>query len=343
MLLYHLGLLHGAGAEREVRGPGLNGAFYLNRALRIYGTYLPFLGAHLLIFGLLALSGGESPLAAFFASPLMVGEKLLLGLANLVGLGQDAFFLLRVEDGHLVWTGHFNAQDPAGAFQFAVIPAAWSLSLELVFYAIAPFIARRPAWQVGALAAFSLGLRAWGVRHGFVGDPFEARFFPFELLLFLLGILAYKAWAAGRERWDGPAGKALAIATFALILAWPWWSRGWPADEFFTPPRLFLPGTLAYTLPAIHDWSRSSRVDHTIGELSFPTYLGHTLVYGLLSGVPALRAQPGLLLAAAIAVTLGLAWLTLRTLDTNVEALRLRLARRAGARQKGDDIAPVFA
>jgi len=125
--------------------PALNRAFYANRFLRIYGVYFLFLVLHLAIFAAVAAGGGGSPLSPYFEASIPWYEKALLGLLNVTLIGQDLPLWLTIEQGHLAWTSSFVASGDGAVFRFMVIPAAWSLSLELCFYAIAPFIVRRPA------------------------------------------------------------------------------------------------------------------------------------------------------------------------------------------------------
>ena len=309
--------------------PRLVPAFYANRALRIYGIYLPFLLLHLMVFGLAETADGASPLGIYRHSSLSAGWKSLLGLSNITLFGQDVLIQLKVQGSRLVWTGLFDGGNPAAAFHFLVIPAAWSLALELTFYLIAPWVVRRPVWQIAALGGCSLVLRAVAAAYGFTAEPWNARFFPFELALFLLGTLSYRAWAARREAWDRPLPRLLAPTAFAAILLWSWW--GVASDDFFTPQRLILLVLVAAALPAIHGLTRRSRADRAFGELSFPIYLGHLLVYGMTGAVPVLSASPGLHLLAAIVITMGLGWLVTRTLDARIETVRRHVAARAGA------------
>jgi len=309
--------------------PALNRAFYANRFLRIYGVYFLFLVLHLAIFAAVAAGGGGSPLSPYFEASIPWYEKALLGLLNVTLIGQDLPLWLTIEQGHLAWTSSFVASGDGAVFRFMVIPAAWSLSLELCFYAIAPFIVRRPAWQIATLLGASLAARAVAAMAGLTGDPFNARFFPFELALFLAGVLSYRLWTARPEWFQGTPARLLALAVPAAILGWPWLVGSWSADLFFTPPRLLLLTVVALGLPAIHAWRGRSASDRAIGDLSYPFYLGHLLVLGM---VASLSADPFVRVVLAALLTLALSWLVVRTVDAPIEAFRRRLAQRAGVR-----------
>lgn len=311
--------------------PGLNGAFYLNRTLRIYAIYFFFLALHLLVFGLMHATIGSSPLDPYFDTPVSSAAKAGLGALNLTLLGQDLPLWLTLEGGQLAWTHRFVATGGGEVFHFMLIPAAWSLSLELLFYALAPFIVRRPAWQIATIAAASMGLRLGVAGLGLTADPFAYRFFPFELATFLIGVLAYKAWAANREAWSQPAARCLALAVPVAILAWPWWSGGVDMEQFFTAPRLILLALVAAGLPAIHAWFGKSKLDRAVGELSYPFYLAHLLVLGLVASMPLLAGKESEILLVAAAVTMLVSWLVVRVVEPPIEALRRRIAARAGA------------
>ena len=222
--------------------PTLNRAFYANRAIRIYGIYFVFLALHLATFAFLHRQTGHSPLDPYFVSDLGPGEKAGLAALNLTVIGQDLPLWLTQQNHLLVWSAQPSASDGDALFHFMMIPAAWSLSLELCFYLLAPFIARRPAWQVAVLMAASLLARLLGAALGWTADPWLARFFPFELALFLGGVLAYKAWSARPNWWQRPAMRAWALALPAAILTWPLWSAGPIRPVFHLAPACLVDG-----------------------------------------------------------------------------------------------------
>src|SRR5262249_61405720 len=74
---------------------------------------------------------------------------------------------------------------------FEVIPQAWSVSLELMFYALAPFLVRRHWLVLVALIVAAYVLRSVAAAYGFSGSCFAFRFFPFELGLFLARVFSH--------------------------------------------------------------------------------------------------------------------------------------------------------
>ncbi|HVR92137.1 MAG TPA: acyltransferase [Novosphingobium sp.] len=311
--------------------PALNRAFYANRAIRIYGTYFLFLALTLAVFAAVQLRDGYSPLWPYLTETVSLPEKALLALLNLTVVGQDLPYWLGIADGHLYWSAEAMRHSEPDVYHFMAIPVAWSLSLELCFYALAPYIARRPVWQIVALCGASLLARIVAAWIGYDADPWSYRFFPFELALFLAGVLAYRAFAAWRGSWTGIPARVLALAVPAAILAYPFVAGDVPDDQFFAPARLALLALLAFALPAIHTWSQHSRTDRAIGELSYPLYLGHLLVLGLIGGISPLAGNSIVRTIGVSAVSLALAWLMVRFLDVRIEAYRRGIAAKAGA------------
>lgn len=311
--------------------PSLNRAFYANRAIRIYGTYFLFLALTLAVFALVQLRDGYSPLWPYLTEAVALPEKALLALLNLTVVGQDLPYWLGIADGHLYWSATAMRASEPDVYHFMAIPVAWSLSLELCFYALAPFIARRAVWQVAALCAASLLARSVAAWMGYDAEPYSYRFFPFELALFLAGVLAYRAFAAWRERWTRFPARLLALSVPIAILAYPFMAGEVPDDRFFVPVRVGLLVLLAVALPAVHAWSQNARADRAIGELSYPLYLGHLLVLGLIGGISPLAGNSIVRTFGVAAASMALAWLVVRFLDVRIEAYRRRIASKAGA------------
>lgn len=311
--------------------PALNRVFYVNRLARIFPVYLAFLALHLTVFGLLQWRGGDSPFWPYLQDTVSPLEKVFLGVLNLTVVGQDIPFFLGIDHGHLAYSDNPFRQHGHEVFHFMVIPPAWSLALELYFYALAPFIVRRPVWQIASIAAVSFGARIVAKLYGLTVDPFNYRFFPFELSTFLLGVLAYKAWASSPASWRDRRAAVPVVAALAAIVFYPRLLGTWSELPFFTPVRI---GTLvlcACALPALHERSRTWRLDRKVGELSFPVYLCHLLVIGLFPRVGVLAEYPALQAVLVIAITLLLSWFVVRFVERGVERWRRRNAALAGA------------
>jgi len=74
---------------------------------------------------------------------------------------------------------------------FLFVPQAWSLSIELLFYLLVPFIVNWRLRYLSGLFLVTFVLREIAYHHGLHGDPWSVRFFPFEVSYFLVGLLSY--------------------------------------------------------------------------------------------------------------------------------------------------------
>ena len=199
------------------------------------------------------------------------GTLATLALSNAFIFGQDLLSYCGVTTwGSLAaWLPGNGQANPAGAYM--LIPQAWTLGIELSFYLIAPFLARRGAWFLGGLFLLTLGSRLYLAMPPVQGtgeDPFGYRFFPFELAFFCLGMLAYKGYALLKRK-NVPQGLGVAVAlagaaAFAWAQARP---QAWMAYAF-----------LAVAIPFLFLVSKNWKLDRMVGELSYPVYVTHMLV-----------------------------------------------------------------
>jgi len=257
----------------KYKGPGSYKLFLTNRFLRIYPTYWAVLLFALAVNTLMFFVVGVGPLEAPHKTGL--GGLVLLTFSNLFIFGQDlVMYVGTLPRGPLFFTTNYHVTMPQ-VWTYLLIPPGWSLSLELCFYLIAPFIARRSLKTILACMAVSLGLRAWIFFHlHLTNDPWTGRFFPTEIVFFLAGAVCYRVWLGLKiyprlERFS----PVIAVAFF-----------GWMLVYQFLPDRaigeLPLKQAVYYPLawlaiPFVFALTNRSRIDRCIGELSYPVYLIH--------------------------------------------------------------------
>jgi len=338
-------------------GPGAWWAFYVNRFLRLFPIYYVVLALTLAGTAIAVASGRPLPdyLSGWqeFGDTVAAWKLAVVSLPNFTILGMD---LLHFFDIRPPGTISLAVAPSVGLHDFAtvgrhfsVVPQAWTLSIELMFYAIVPSIVR---WRSSALLALLAGsgiARAVGYSLGFCHDPWDDRFFPFELSLFVAGMLLYRAYrrlSAERDPerrrlaafgWSGLAAGVTAILFFGKFTSDPdFASIGYGAAVNC----LFIAG-LAALMPLVFHATRHSRIDNAIGQFSYPVYISHFFfIFFLTFFASALRESPlGFGPSVALA-SLAFSGVLLR-LMRSVESQRTRLADRSERRPAAHGIGQV--
>lgn len=155
-----------------------------------------------------------------------------------------------------------------------LIPPAWSMSLIVVFYFIAPFLVKKKNYFIIILMGLSFALSAYLYKNGYAYNPWIYRSIFSELVFFLLGILSYRFMGYFQENIKNAKflQKIMYVALILFILCFSYIPI-YPVYRLF----LFL-GFLAVSLPFIFSLSKNWKKDKHFGELSFPIYLSHDFI-----------------------------------------------------------------
>jgi peptidoglycan/LPS O-acetylase OafA/YrhL len=282
--------------------------FYKSRIARIFPVYYLFTVPFLLLLG-----------NDFLAEHWKAGDMLSVAgfiYSNLFLVPLDFYYIFRVS---LAFMGFYIPP----AHSLFINPPAWTLTLELTFYLLAPLLLRRSArlltFMAATLAALRVVCMRWeeahptefhtlfpdGLNH-FVG------YFPFELSLFLAGSLSYRVYAAIllKKPWRKSGGRIYeriraAPANSALYafsgIVWLAFLRYLWREWAELPDRIgpvALPSAYwtviivtILALPFVFHFTRFMRWDRYIGELSYPVYLGHFLVLKLVEKYGGVRQE----------------------------------------------------
>jgi peptidoglycan/LPS O-acetylase OafA/YrhL len=278
--------------EKYIRENGAYKLFITNRFLRLYPVYWSVLLVTCVFSLVIYFSSGRQtfPVVDSYLKVAKSGGSLtFLILTNLLIFGQDLVLFLGINPGtgHLFFAVNFWKTSPP-LYTFVFIQPAWSLSLELFFYLIAPFLLRRkPAWII-LLIILSLGLRVY--LYSWIrlrNDPWTYRFFPTELVFFLFGFVAYRVYSGIKVLKTPPYTGGLLLVYCILFTSLYGYIPvvknqlmpfSWNEIIYFT--------SIVLSIPYIFIFYRNSRADRWIGELSYPMYLSHFLIAGFIYKLP---------------------------------------------------------
>jgi peptidoglycan/LPS O-acetylase OafA/YrhL len=321
--------------------------FYASRGMRILIPYYA-----ILLFVIL-LSAGTGLATGFWLSldayakysPERNGllGVVLTALANLTVFFQDWVYFIQQNGGEaLTLTAHFK-QSPTPLYQYLLITPAWSIGIEIMFYLLVPLLARMKTRWLVLIAALSLAARVYAYQVlGLVDDPFMFRFFPFELLLFVAGMLMYRGyelWLMKRKeiaitkRWQYVLF-GVAIIAVAYFLQWGAIKLRHPVGRPYAPLTSYI--FWLPILPLAFHLTRNLKLDRFLGEITYSIYLIHFVVIQFLDVIFIRFALPGRYLGiASAALATGLSILLYLWIFEPFERRRGKLARTFADRWAG--------
>jgi peptidoglycan/LPS O-acetylase OafA/YrhL len=274
---------------------GINSSYKLfitNRLIKLYPIYWTVLLGTL--FACLAkyfiTHGSDMAIISnYFSVKFNFFSFAYLIVTNLLIFGQDIVMFLGItpENGNLFFTTNFRETSPILLF-FLFIPQAWSLGCELVFYLIAPFVLRKGIKIVLPLIVMSLALRLY-VFNGLELkiDPWTSRFFPTEIMFFLLGYVSYRIYLVVQQKNISFLINLSTLVTMVLFIILYFYIPSVDIPYFPFPLKL----TIYYvcfviSIPVLFNFLKRNNWDNKIGELSYPIYISHFLVIMVTTGLP---------------------------------------------------------
>lgn len=297
---------------------GTTKLFYGNRLLRLYPVYI----TTFLITITICLIAGFSydnflclePLKSHI-STFKITTTIAVFFTNIFLIGQDILMFLGLnENGGIFFTSSFSkVANPM--YRFLLIPQAWTISLELLFYLLAPFLVRRKVPLVILIILICFAFRFIAYNHfGINNDPWTYRFFPFELGFFMFGTLAYKIYVKIKEvnipkyiSWSTLIGLAIYIIGFEYI------PLAYQIKQWIFYFLVFI------GIPILFILTKSNKLDYKIGEFSYPIYISHLTVIMVIT---AIRPSAQYLGEIASLITILFSFLLIKTISDPVEKLR---------------------
>ena len=253
--------------------------FYLSRYLRLFPFYI--------LCALLALVMWDGNFFKQLFDLDSWAAFAFLVFSNFTMLFQDAALFLGVGDGNfeLIKSFYDAPQNCVLLKDFLLIPPAWSLGTEISFYILAPFILKlRDRTLIGIICA-ALFLKAALVFAGFNSQLWNYRFFPVEILFFIVGSLLYRHLKFFKTL----SKKVLLPSTLLIVLFTAFFGN---ISEFLNLAKLsyLMPVYLiffAISLPMLFIYSGKSKLDRTVGDMSYGIYICHVLFMRLGNAIDA--------------------------------------------------------
>lgn len=270
--------------------------FYISRLLRIFPTYWVVLAGTIIVsMGLGLLHGNWLMLTPYLSHPSDHNGLLgvvLTALTNVTLIGQDwVMFLSHAWGRPLQLTGDF-ARDVSPLWRYLLLPQCWSVGVELTFYAMVPLLNRlRSRWLI-LIAALSIASRLYAYwRLGLNHDPWTYRFFPFELGLFLFGMLGYRLYVKSAPYHPPQRFRCVSLRSYLVaagllmltlyVLVGTVWNIGDVTTQDLGPLASF--PLWIVIIPVLFFVFGNQKLDRMIGELSYPIYLVHFVVVAVAS------------------------------------------------------------
>ena len=313
--------------DKKYIGKGSYSLFLSNRFLRLYPIFWMVLLLTILASILSSVFIGDwFKLSSYieYYDVMTTGTLLFQIFTNIALLGQDVVMFLgfNQETGGMYFTSDFKTSSPM-FYTFLFVPQAWTLGVEILFYFIAPFIVRRSNLVIASIIALSLLIRGGIYLNGYTNDPWTYRFFPSELSLFLLGSLSYRLYDVYKIHRAKAFGINLTgvvlVLLFSIIVFYQFIVVSGYIIHMFN---WLLYGLFCLSIPFVFDFSKSSKIDSRIGELSYPVYISHILVIASISPFLSLMGLQEYRGEFAVILTILVSYLLVRLISDPIEKIR---------------------
>ncbi|NCO00447.1 MAG: acyltransferase [Epsilonproteobacteria bacterium] len=263
--------------------------FYKNRFLKLFPIYWTILILSISFFVIIYITFGKSDIVKNISNSLdnlnnLGIYSIYIFMSNIFLLGEDLLMFLGFNGDTIIFTKSFS-DTKIPLHQFVIVPQSWTLSLEIMFYLIAPFIARKSIKLVIFLFSISvlIKLNLWIT--GYSNDPWSYRFILSELAFFFIGMIMYKVYKLGFYTKVIENKKLFFFGLISFILS------GYFYYDFKTILDFNGIDTFKYMiyllfvlfLPLLFVKTKSNKIDRYIGELSYPVYIVHIFSMYLIS------------------------------------------------------------
>lgn len=263
-------------------------SFFKNRAIRLYPLYWAVALVSLFFYwsmqysALMVVPNGFEKFYVSVYKELSYHIKLIAVVLfqniTFIGLDFNRFFCAEANGSISLLTNQCTYA-PLGAIN--LVPQAWSLGVECLFYLIIPFVLKggnKAIWSVLiGTAIFNAVLPYTGIEY-----PNTRYIFFLSLIYFMLGVVSFKLYNKVKDYLPGKiVYLPLVVIFISLILGYTYYfdygyynfeTRFW----FGINPGYYL--LLFLLVPLLFHASKNSKFDNFLGEFSYPIYITHNTV-----------------------------------------------------------------
>jgi len=320
-------------------------AFYKSRAFRLLPLYW--------IFAFLMIVFCNNGVLGGFSSIGNIQGILIYCVTNIVILGQDILRLVYydldshqfhilpafTEDMKVVLTPHtiFGSA-------FTVMGQSWTLSVEMWFYLLVPFLLLRRIEVLIGIIGLSILSRCVWAHYGYTHHTFMYGIIMNEIAIFLSGALAarfYRYWLEDgkilrllsrytSERQAQWLVKSLGFIALPLLIeyyyeGWNYFPSGgsWDSGLLNVPYKWW--AVILFTvlsLPFLFYSMSRLKIDRFIGDLSYPVYISHFFIISLLEKT---SLSKEMLVVYTMLLSITVSIIMIYTVERPLDKLRHRL------------------
>lgn len=258
--------------------------FITNRLLRLYPLYLLILTISIFTYTVIFVLSDHKTfpvLQNYKDINGSISAYLLLTFSNLFIVGQDIIMFLgfHTSTETLFFTTNFWNTSPM-LWTLLFLPPAWSISMELTFYFLAPLLLKKSRSIVVSVILLSILIRVFTYYSlKLTDDPWTYRFFPNEITFFLLGYFSYQIYIFLKKRqislW---LSNLILLSVIFFTLDYSYIHIGPVVIFQFCCSDLLYFLMIVLFVPFLFNHLKSSKIDRFLGDLSYPIYLSHWVV-----------------------------------------------------------------
>lgn len=249
--------------------------FITNRLLKLFPIYW-FILSGILILGLVSYYTINS---TYIFNYYITNKDILTTtnfiyfiFTNIFIIGQDLLFYIGYQKGEYFLQMNYS-DAPVSLHRFLFLKQAWTISLELYFYLLVPFIIRINKSILIIITIILFSTRFYFYSLGYISIPWSYQFFPFELGFFIVGLLAYKWYIKNKTSLFNSSITKYIIPSLVLIT----FSYQFVFEDSLVKKYIYL-FIFAIGIPFMFEKTKNSKLDRIIGETSYPIYMIHGLI-----------------------------------------------------------------